>query len=67
MKDEMLTSIPALMHALVLSQFNGQFVLTESAIPAAAEGQVLVRIKASGVNPLDTKIRAGLVPDIVGF
>ena len=74
MKDEMLTSIPALMHALVLSQFNGQFVLTESAIPAAAEGQVLVRIKASGVNPLDTKIRAGnggharvVLPAILGM
>ncbi|WP_260844879.1 zinc-dependent alcohol dehydrogenase family protein [Streptomyces sp. SLBN-31] len=27
--------------------------------PTAGPGQVLVRIKASGVNPLDTKIRAG--------
>ena len=29
------------------------------AIPVAAEGEVLVRIRASGVNPSDTKMRAG--------
>ena len=29
------------------------------ACPAIGAGQVLVRIKASGVNPLDTKIRSG--------
>lgn len=30
--------------------------------PKAQAGQVLVRIHASGVNPLDTKIHAGAAP-----
>jgi NADPH2:quinone reductase len=30
--------------------------------PAAGPGQALIRIKASGVNPLDLKIRAGQAP-----
>jgi NADPH:quinone reductase len=30
--------------------------------PSAQAGQVLVRIRASGVNPLDTKIHAGTAP-----
>ncbi|WP_028738342.1 zinc-dependent alcohol dehydrogenase family protein [Ciceribacter selenitireducens] len=47
------------MKALVLETHGAPFRLTEVARPVAAEGQVLVRIRASGVNPLDTKIRAG--------
>ena len=47
------------MRALVLQRPGDRFTLTEVALPTAATGQVLVRIKASGVNPLDTKIRAG--------
>lgn len=47
------------MKALILEAHGGPFRLTEVARPVAAEGQVLVRIRASGVNPLDTKIRAG--------
>ncbi|MBD9508150.1 zinc-dependent alcohol dehydrogenase family protein [Ensifer sp. ENS07] len=47
------------MKALVLENHGTEFRVTQIARPAAAEGQVLVRIKASGVNPLDTKIRAG--------
>ncbi len=35
------------------------FELKEVATPAPEHGQVLVRIKASGVNPLDLKIVAG--------
>jgi NADPH2:quinone reductase len=38
---------------------NGDFVETIVPDPAAKAGEVLVRIRASGVNPLDTKIRAG--------
>jgi hypothetical protein len=34
------------------------FRVTSVARPKSAPGQVLVRVKASGVNPLDTKIRA---------
>jgi NADPH:quinone reductase len=48
-----------LMRALVLESYNSAFVLTEIARPTPADGQVLVQIMASGVNPLDTKIRTG--------
>jgi NADPH:quinone reductase-like Zn-dependent oxidoreductase len=47
------------MRALVLETANGPFVSREIARPVAGPGQVLVQIAASGVNPLDTKIRAG--------
>lgn len=47
------------MRALVLEAANAPFVDKQVAKPAPAQGQVLVRIHASGVNPLDTKIRAG--------
>ena len=47
------------MRALVLQRHGGPFIITEAAPPTVTAGQVLVRIKASGVNPLDTKIRAG--------
>lgn len=47
------------MQALVLEKTGSPFVLREVAMPVAAAGEVLVRIAASGINPLDTKIRAG--------
>jgi NADPH:quinone reductase len=47
------------MRALVLEEYNAPFRLVEMPRPRAGAGQVLVRIKASGVNPLDTKIRTG--------
>ncbi|WP_321931255.1 zinc-dependent alcohol dehydrogenase family protein [Paraburkholderia guartelaensis] len=47
------------MHALILNRYNGPLELTEIPMPQPAHGQVRVRIAASGLNPLDTKIRAG--------
>jgi len=47
------------MHALVLNRHNGPLDLTELSRPNPAPGQVRVRIAASGLNPLDAKIRAG--------
>jgi NADPH:quinone reductase len=47
------------MRALVLERYNAPFTLTEVRRPVANAGQVLVRVKASGVNPLDVKIRSG--------
>ena len=47
------------MQALVLKNLASPLVLVNVARPVAGDGQVLVRIKASGVNPLDTKIAAG--------
>lgn len=47
------------MRALVLDAHNGPFRRADVARPTAGVGQVLVRIAASGINPLDIKIRAG--------
>ncbi|WP_244433550.1 zinc-dependent alcohol dehydrogenase family protein [Azospirillum sp. B506] len=47
------------MRALVLEAYGAPFRLTDVPRPVAGPGQVLVRIAASGVNPLDTKIRSG--------
>ncbi|MBC3842127.1 zinc-dependent alcohol dehydrogenase family protein [Streptacidiphilus sp. 4-A2] len=47
------------MRALVLRELDTPLELAEIATPQAGPGQVLVRIHASGVNPLDTKIRVG--------
>lgn len=47
------------MQAAVLEDHGAPFRLIPIARPVAQVGQVLVRIKASGVNPLDLKIRAG--------
>lgn len=47
------------MNAAVLDAANASFRIAQVARPAPKAGEVLVRIKASGVNPLDLKIRAG--------
>jgi NADPH:quinone reductase len=47
------------MQAAVLDGPKLPFRIASVARPKPASGEVLVRIKASGVNPLDTKIRAG--------
>ncbi|WP_427164315.1 zinc-dependent alcohol dehydrogenase family protein [Streptomyces sp. C1-1] len=47
------------MRAVVLRQFDTPLVLSEIEKPEAGPGQVLVKVKASGVNPLDAKIQAG--------
>ena len=53
-----MTNLPT-MRAAVLDAHGTPFRLATVARPAPAPGQVLVRIAASGVNPLDTKIQAG--------
>ncbi len=49
------------MKAIRISQFGGPDVLKleQTPDPKAGAGQVLVRVKAIGVNPVDTYIRAG--------
>lgn len=42
------------------SRANGPFEFHDRPVPDVPRGHVLVRIRASGVNPLDTKIRAGV-------
>jgi NADPH:quinone reductase-like Zn-dependent oxidoreductase len=47
------------MKALVLENFNAPYQVREIDKPVVGKGQVLVKIEASGVNPLDMKIKAG--------
>lgn len=47
------------MRALMVDSANAPLRLVSLPRPTPQAGQVLVRIKASGVNPLDGKIRAG--------
>ena len=53
------SSTTSSMQALVLHAFDTPLSLDTVARPVPAAGQVLVRIIASGVNPLDIKIRQG--------
>ncbi|WP_296000165.1 zinc-dependent alcohol dehydrogenase family protein [Rugamonas sp.] len=47
------------MQAAVLAAYDTPLTLSTIDRPVAAAGQVLVRVHASGVNPLDVKIHAG--------
>lgn len=47
------------MRAVVLEQFGTPLTTRAVKTPDAGAGQLLVKVVASGVNPLDTKIRAG--------
>jgi NADPH:quinone reductase-like Zn-dependent oxidoreductase len=47
------------MQAVVLNNAGAPLVIQQIERPTAGPGQVLVRVCASGVNPLDTKIAAG--------
>lgn len=51
--------MPNTMRAAVLDAADAPFRLAELPRPEPGPGQVLVRIAACAVNPLDTKIRAG--------
>lgn len=49
------------MKAIIIRSFGGSEVLESADVPRpeAHEGEVLVRVRAAGVNPVDTKIRSG--------
>lgn len=47
------------MQAAVLPSLNAAFQIAEIARPVPKAGEVLVRVHAAGLNPLDAKIRAG--------
>ncbi|MFJ6167742.1 zinc-dependent alcohol dehydrogenase family protein [Micromonospora orduensis] len=62
------------MRAAVLREFDAPLEIERMEQPGVGAGQVLVRVVASGVNPLDTKIQAGKaaharvqVPAILGL
>ena len=48
-----------MMKAIVLDEFGTEPVLRSIERPSPGRGEVLVRVEASGVNPLDIKIMAG--------
>lgn len=50
------------MRALLVDRADAPFRLVTLDRPVPGAGQVLVRIEASGANPLDTKIRRGNAP-----
>ena len=54
-----MNTLPPTMKAAVLEQVGAPLRLSELALPVPGPGQVLVRVAAAGLNPLDTKIRAG--------
>ena len=51
--------VPTVMRAQVLTIPGEPLRLSELPVPSPGPGQVLVRIAAAGLNPLDTKIAAG--------
>ena len=50
------------MKAAILEIYGAPLRIAEIPVPTPGPGEVLVRIAASGVNPLDTKIHAGAAP-----
>jgi len=50
------------MEAYIVEEAGGNFHETDLPSPTIRPNEVLVRIKTSGVNPLDAKIRAGKAP-----
>lgn len=50
------------MRALFINTYESEFVSTDIEKPTPKKGEVLVKIHASGVNPIDNKIRIGVSP-----
>jgi NADPH:quinone reductase-like Zn-dependent oxidoreductase len=55
------------MKAIVVHQYRGPEVLKfeDSPDPVAGPGEVLVRVAAASVNPVDYERRPGLTKDVV--
>lgn len=58
------TPTPATMHAVLIRRFGGPEVVEfgELPVPARAPGQLLLKVEAASLNPVDWKIRAGKFP-----
>src|SRR6187402_2173795 len=50
---------PSTMRAAVLETHNAPLRVSTISTPDTGPSEVLVRVHASGINPLDTKIQAG--------
>jgi NADPH:quinone reductase len=54
------------MKAQVINQFGGPSVFENAELPKpeATAGHVVIHVKATSVNPIDTKVRSGAVPAV---
>lgn len=54
------------MHAVKIDAFGGPEALhlEEIPVPEPGEGEILVRVRAAGFNPVDYKIREGKYPAV---
>ena len=51
------------MKVMTISGFGARkYFLSMTCLNPAGEGQVVIDVKASSVNPIDIKIRSGMVP-----
>src|SRR5271156_5153530 len=57
------------MHAIRMHQFGGPEVLVDEEVsrPTPGAGEVLVRVRAVGLNPYEWKFRKGMFPSGVTF
>jgi NADPH2:quinone reductase len=54
------------MKAIAISEFGGRdkLQLLDLPVPEVGKGEILVRVKAAGINPVDWKIREGYLKDL---
>jgi NADPH:quinone reductase-like Zn-dependent oxidoreductase len=57
------------MKAVAINEFGGRdkLQLMDLPLPAVKENEILVKIKAAGVNPVDWKIREGYIKDLFPY
>lgn len=55
------------MKAAILEEFNQKLNIQEREKPEVGEGEVLVKIKAVGINPVDVKLSKGYLKDMIPY
>jgi alcohol dehydrogenase-like protein len=55
------------MKALAIRRYGAPMEMMEPSRPGAGPGELLVRVRATGVNPIDDKIRDGAVKVLLPF
>src|SRR5207247_11291546 len=59
--------IGAMMKALAIRQYKARMEMMELPRPEPGPGDLLVRVRAAGVNPVDYKLRDGAVKVLLPF